>query len=256
MLLLQTLPALVPMLLPSWLDPERIINAAGPWALWVVALIIFAECGIFSLLPGDSLLFTVGMLIAGVGTSTPAIAYGSQTQTLLFCCVVLTIAAILGNVTGYFLGRLIGPPLFKPRTGFWGKVFHPKYVAQTNAFFDKYGSVALVLARFVPIVRTFVTLVAGVARMPFRHFIFWTAIGGLIWAPGLTVLGYFLGQISFIHNHIETVLIGMVAVSVIPMVVEYLRHRGKKGAPVDEEVVPGSPAAEADSERPAPKRMA
>lgn len=229
---MQSLPALVPLLLPSWLDPERIVQAAGPWALWVVALIIFAECGIFSLLPGDSLLFTVGMLIAGVGTATPAIHYGSPERTLLFACVVLTVAAILGNISGYYLGRLIGPPLFKPRTGFWGKVFDQKYVEQTNRFFDRYGSVALVLARFVPMVRTFVTLVAGVAKMPFRHFILWTAIGGLIWAPGITIVGYFLGQIPFIHNNIETVLVGLVGVSVIPMAIEFLRHRAKaKAAP-------------------------
>ncbi len=226
---MQSLPALVPMLLPAWLDPERIVQAAGPWALWVVALIIFTECGIFSLLPGDSLLFTVGMLIAGVGTSTPAIHYGSEGRTLLICSVVLTVAAILGNISGYYLGRLIGPPLFKPRTGFWGKVFDPKYVAQTNRFFDKYGAAALVLARFVPMVRTFVTLIAGVAKMPFRHFIIWTAIGGVIWAPGITIVGYFLGQIPFIHNNIETVLIALVGVSVIPMAIEFLRHRNKGG---------------------------
>ncbi|HSN42942.1 MAG TPA: cytochrome O ubiquinol oxidase, partial [Propionibacteriaceae bacterium] len=108
---------LTPLLMPSWLDPQTIIEAAGPYALWVVAFIVFAECGLFSILPGDSLLFTVGMFIAGgLAGGEPAISYGTKAQTLLFACAVLTAAAILGNLSGYYLGRLIGPPLFKPRT--------------------------------------------------------------------------------------------------------------------------------------------
>ncbi|MGJ6980268.1 DedA family protein [Aestuariimicrobium soli] len=235
MLALQTLAAhglvaLHPLLLPSWFNPERIIELAGPWALWVVAIIIFAECGIFSLLPGDSLLFTVGMLIAGVGTQTPAIAYGSPVTTLVVSCVVLSVVAVLGNVAGYQLGRAVGPALFKPRTGFMGKVFDPQHVQRTQNFYDSYGARALVLARFVPLVRTFVTLIAGVARMDFRTFIAWTAVGGVLWATGVTVLGYFLGQVPFIHDHIEMVLIAVVVVSVIPMAVEFLMGRRKSAA--------------------------
>ncbi|CAI9401406.1 putative membrane protein [Aestuariimicrobium sp. T2.26MG-19.2B] len=225
--LLSSFPTLVPMLLPSWFDPEKIIAAAGPWALWVVAAIIFAECGLFSLLPGDSLLFTVGMLIAGAGTAAPAIAMGSPVQTLVIACVVLTFFAVLGNVAGYHLGRLVGPPLFKPRKGLMGKLFDPRHVERTQAFYDKYGARALVLARFVPLVRTFVTLVAGVARMDFRKFISYTALGGVLWACGVTTLGYFLGQVPFIHNHIETVLIAIVFVSLVPMGIEYLMARRK-----------------------------
>lgn len=221
------IPALLPMLLPSWLDPERIIELAGPWALWVVALIIFTECGLFSLLPGDSLLFTVGMLIAGVGTQEPAIAYGSPVQTLVLCCAVLSVMAVLGNFAGYYLGRAVGPALFKPRSGFMGKVFDPDHIARTQRFYDSYGPRALVLARFVPLVRTFVTLIAGVARMDLRTFMTWSAIGGVLWATGVTVLGYFLGQIPFVHDNIETVLIAVVVVSVIPMAVEFLIGRRK-----------------------------
>lgn len=225
---LQTLPTAL--LLPSWLNAERIIELAGPWALWVVAVIIFTECGLFSLLPGDSLLFTVGMLIAGVGTQSPAISLGSPVTTLLISCVVLSVVAVLGNVAGYHLGRAVGPALFKPRTGFMGKVLDPEHVQRTQNFYDSYGARALVLARFVPLVRTFVTLIAGVARMNFRTFIAWTAIGGVLWASGVTVLGYFLGQVPFIHDHIEMVLVAIVVVSVIPMAAEFLVGRKQKSA--------------------------
>lgn len=223
--------AIVPMLMPDWLQPEKIIAAAGPWALWVVALIVFAECGIFSLLPGDSLLFTVGLFIKVpvVAGAPPVIHYfTSEPLTLAFCCAVLTVAAVLGNISGYFLGRLIGPPLFKPREGFMGKVFNPVYVDKTHDFFDKYGPKALVLARFVPMVRTFVTLVAGVARMPFRTFILWTAIGGVLWACGVTTLGYFLGQFDIIRNNLEAAAILIVFISVLPMIFEYLSARRAK----------------------------
>lgn len=224
---------MVPLLLPDWLDPEYLINAMGNWALWGVALIVFAECGLFSLLPGDSLLFTVGMFVA-LGSVSLA---DNQAITLALVCAILTVAAVLGNVSGYYLGRVIGPPLFKPRDGFWGKVFDQKYVDMTHDFYDNYGSRALILARFVPLVRTFVTLVAGVAKMDFRNFITYTAIGGVLWATGVTVLGYFLGTIPFIHDNIEVVLILIVVVSLIPMVVEgYLSKRRNKKQDVIEPV--------------------
>jgi membrane-associated protein len=219
--------ALTPMLLPSWFDPDVIIHWLGPYALWGVAFIIFAECGLFAILPGDSLLFTVGLL-----TASRIIDH-----SLVFVCVVLTIAAVLGNVVGYGLGRLIGPPLFRERTGLMGQIFKPAYVEKTRIFLDRYGSRALILARFVPIVRTFVTLVAGVSRMSFRHFITYTAIGGVLWAVGVTLLGFYLGKISFIKDNIDAVLVLIVLVSLIPMAVEFLlarrRHR-TAGAPVGE----------------------
>jgi membrane-associated protein len=204
-----------PLLLPSWLDPEQVIHAFGPYALWGVAFIVFAECGLFAILPGDSLLFTVGLFVA----------IGAIDHSLVFVCVVLTLAAVAGNISGYWIGRLVGPPLFRPRTGLMGKILNPTYVAKTHDFFERYGNRALILARFVPLVRTFVTLVAGVGRMDFRKFIAYTAVGGVLWACGVTVLGFYLGNIGFIRNNIEAVLILIVAVSVLPMVVEYLLHR-------------------------------
>ncbi len=214
-------PALLtPMLLPEWLDPEFLIYFFGPFALWGVAFVIFAECGLFAILPGDSLLFTVGLFVA-----LGAIAY-----PLWFVCLVLTIAAVLGNACGYFLGRIIGPPLFRERSGVMGKIFKQSYVAKTHAFFEKYGHRALILARFVPIVRTFVTLVAGVGKMDFRHFITYTAIGGVLWACGVTVLGFYLGRVPFVRDNLEVALILIVLVSVIPMIVEFVlaRRRAKQ----------------------------
>jgi membrane-associated protein len=206
---------LAPMLLPSWLDPEYLIRAAGPYALWVVGFIIFAECGLFALLPGDSLLFTMGLLVAA----------GVVSQPLWLVLVVLTVCAIAGNICGYAIGHVIGPPLFRPRTGLMGRLFKQEYVDKTHVFFERYGNRALILARFVPLVRTFVTLVAGVGRMNFRHFITYTAIGGVLWVFLVTLAGYFLGSVPFIKNNIEVVLVGIVALSLIPMGIEFLRHR-------------------------------
>jgi membrane-associated protein len=207
--------ALVPMLLPSWLDPEKIIQAFGSYALWGVAFLIFAECGLFAILPGDSLLFTVGLFVA----------VGTIHEPLWVVCLVLTVAAVAGNACGYAIGHAVGPALFKPRSGLAGQVFRPSFVAKTHDFLDRYGSRALILARFVPIVRTFVTFIAGVSRMSFRRFIAFTAIGGVVWACGVTILGYFLGNVSFIRAHIDAVLVLIVVVSLLPMAVEYLRHR-------------------------------
>jgi membrane-associated protein len=206
---------LIPMLLPSWLDPDHLIRASGPYALWVVAFIVFAECGLFAILPGDSLLFTVGIFVAAKIVSYP----------LWLVLIVLTVAAVAGNVSGYAIGRKIGPPLFKPRSGLMGRIFKQSYVEKTHDFFDRYGNRALILARFVPIVRTFVTLVAGVGKMNFRRFITYTAIGGVLWACGVTIAGYFLGNVGFIKNNIEIVLVLIVLISLLPMGIEFLRHR-------------------------------
>jgi|GEM_PF-125606 len=212
--------ALIPLLTPSWLNPEVIITSLGNWALWGVALIIFIECAIFPILPGDSLLFAVGMFTA-MGT----IAYGGLGSTIVVIYVVLLIAAVGGNLAGYWVGRLIGPPLFKPREGFWGRVFNQKYVDKTHAFFEKYGARTLILARFVPLVRTFVTLIAGVSKMSFRTFISFTAIGGVAWVLIVTTAGYLLGQVPLIKDNFELACVIIVLVSVLPMVWEWFKAR-------------------------------
>jgi membrane-associated protein len=223
------------MLLPSWFDPNHLITAAGPYALWAVAFVIFAECGLFAILPGDSLLFTIGLFVAG-GQLVPHIP-------LWLVCLILTIAAVAGNMSGYAIGRAIGPPLFRPRTGLMGKVFKQSYVDRAHVFLERYGNRALILARFVPIVRTFVTLVAGVGKMTFRHFITYTAIGGILWVCVVTIGGYFLGNIPLIKNNIDAVLVLIVLISVTPMAVEYLvqrRRARREASPVEKPNAPAS----------------
>lgn len=227
------LPLLVPLLLPEWLDPEYLLTALGNWALWGAAFIIFIECAIFPVLPGDSLLFAIGLFIAN---DAEIIRFGSlgKPAVLTISILVLIVAAVLGNVVGYWVGKKVSPWLFKPRKGFIGKVFSAKHLTQTHDFFERYGSKALVMGRFVPFVRTFVTMVAGAAGMSFRTFITWTGIGAVVWATSVTLLGFFLGRIEFIKNNIDAVLVVIVLVSVIPMAIEAVLHKRRQAA---EEVV-------------------
>jgi membrane-associated protein len=211
------------MLMPNWMDPEFLLNWLGDWALWGTAVVVFIECGLlFPILPGDSLLFAVGLFVA----------LGTIGVPLWLACLILTVAAFAGNVSGYYIGRALGTTLFKNPDA---RFLKPKYIDQTHAFFDKYGNRALVMARFVPIVRTFITVVAGAGRMDPRRFFLWTGVGALLWGSGVTVLGYYLGRIDFIHRHLESALILIVFVSVIPMVIEYLlaRRRTKHDADND-----------------------
>jgi membrane-associated protein len=205
---------------PAWLDPAHLLNTYG---MWVAVLVVFIECGLlFPILPGDSLLFTIGVFIAG----------GTLHLNLFVACAILTVAAFAGNVVGYEIGRAIGPPIYQRD----GRFLKRQYFDQTHEFFEKYGTKALVLGRFVPVVRTFITLVAGVGQMDRTRFFTWSALGAVLWAPGVIILGYFLGGISLIKNHIEGALLIIVAISVLPMVVEYLRHRSAKSdAPGDQD---------------------
>jgi membrane-associated protein len=206
-------PRLVTELLPSWLDPATII---GDYGLWIVLLIIFAECGLLIgfFFPGDSLLFTLGLFIAR----------GDISQPLWLACVLTSIAAIAGNQVGYQIGKAAGPRVFNRPDS---RLFRREYVDKTNAFFERYGARAIVLARFVPIVRTFITVTAGVGRMNYRVYTTYTVIGGILWAAGITILGHALGNVDFVAKHIELILIAIVAVSVLPIVVELLRARSK-----------------------------
>ena len=219
---------LLPLQLIPWLDPEYLLTSLGNWALWGAALVIFIECAIFPVLPGDSLLFAIGMFIAN---DAEIIRFGdlSKPAVLAISGGILLVAAVLGNVAGYGVGKTISPWLFKPRPGFVGRIFSAHHLEQTHDFFERYGAKALVLGRFVPFVRTFVTMVAGAAGMSFRTFITWTGIGAVVWAVGVTLLGFFLGQIGFIKNNIDAVLVAIVLVSVVPMAIEALlaRRRAK-----------------------------
>jgi membrane-associated protein len=220
-------PALIP-LAGNFMDPVWLFETLGPAFLVVSALIIFTECAIFPVLPGDSLLFAVGMFIAqrdgirlfGLG----------EVPSLVAAIVILLVAAVLGNVVGYWVGKRLSPWLFKPRPGVIGRIFSAKHLADAHAFFERYGSKALVLGRFVPFVRTFVTMVAGAAGMSFRHFITWTGAGAVVWAIGVTVLGFFLGNVSLIRNNLEVALVVIVVISILPMVFEVLKERRRASA--------------------------
>lgn len=204
----------VPALLPDWLDPQTLLTAMGPYAFWAAVLIIFAECGLLIgfFLPGDSLLFVVGLLIA----------QGSIPIPIGIAALILSVAAILGNLTGYWVGAKVGPPLFnKPDSRFFKK----EYVEKSHAFFEKYGPSAIILGRFVPIVRTFITAIAGVAQMDYRKYVLYSTIGGVLWAAGVTLAGYFLGNIPFIKNNLEIMILGVVFISVVPIVIELVRSR-------------------------------
>jgi membrane-associated protein len=202
---------------PEWLQPDTIIAWLGPWALIGLAAIIFAECGLLLgfFLPGDSLLFTAGLF--AVNDQLPAPLW----QVVL----ILVVAAFAGNVCGYYIGRAGGPAIFdKPKS----RLFKPEHVVKTQAFFDKYGNRAIVLGRFVPIVRTFITVMAGVGRMPAKQYFTYSLIGGVLWAAGVTLLGAVLGQFEFVRKNIELILILVVLISVLPIVFELVRARREK----------------------------
>jgi membrane-associated protein len=196
----------------SLLDPQHLISAFG--VLGILA-IVFAESGLLIgfFLPGDSLLFTAGLLVAG----------GTYLHLPLWVlCALAAAAAVAGDQAGYAFGRRFGPGLFRRPDS---RLFKQENLTRAHAFFDKYGARSLILARFVPVVRTFTPIVAGAVRMHYRTFVLYNIIGGALWAVGVTTLGYFLGQIAFVRDHIELILIGIVAVSVAPIAVEVLRAR-------------------------------
>jgi membrane-associated protein len=202
---------------PQWLDPSYIISSLGPWALLGVALIIFAECGLLVgfFLPGDSLLFITGLAATTGLVETP----------LWLVCAVLAVAAFAGNLCGYYIGRAAGPAIFdKPDS----RLFKRENVDRTQRFFDKYGNRAVVLGRFVPIVRTFITVMAGVGRMQARRFLVSSAIGAVLWAVGVTLLGAVLGQFDVVKNNIEAMLVLVVLLSLVPIGIEALQARRER----------------------------
>jgi len=206
------------------MDPQYLLDQFGPAFFWVSVAMVFVECGLlFPILPGDSLLFAAGLFIAN----------GKLGVNIALACLILTVAAFAGNVVGYEIGRAIGPPLYQRD----GRILKKKYFDQTTVFFDRYGNKALVLGRFVPIVRTFVTVVAGVGKMDRRRFFTWSGVGAILWASGITLLGYFLGQaFPVLQDKLELAILAIVAFSVLPVLVEYLRHRRQANAVVIEVV--------------------
>jgi membrane-associated protein len=207
---------------PQWMDPQYLLSTFGSQFFWFSALIVFIECGLlFPILPGDSLLFAVGLFIST----------GQVHVNIAVACVVLSAAAFLGNVVGYEIGRAVGTPLYDRD----GRVLRQKYFDQTTAFFEHHGNKALVIGRFVPVVRTFITVVAGVGKMDRRRFFTWSLVGAVLWATGITLLGYFLGHaFPVLQDKLELAVLAIVAVSLVPALVEYLRHRRRGHATADE----------------------
>ncbi|WP_181794905.1 VTT domain-containing protein [Streptomyces sp. WELS2] len=198
---------------PSWLDPNYLLDT---YSIWGLLLIVFAESGLLIgfFLPGDSLLFTCGLLITSNQLDFP----------LWGAIGLICLAAILGDQAGYMFGKKVGPSLFNRPDS---RLFKQENVTKAHEFFEKYGPKSLILARFVPIVRTFTPIIAGVSGMRYRSFLLCNVIGGVLWGAGVTLLGSWLGNIEFVKKNIEAIFILIVLVSVIPIVIEYLRARGK-----------------------------
>jgi membrane-associated protein len=198
----------------DWMDPEWWLERFGAEMFWASVVVVFIECGLlFPLLPGDSLLFSIGIFIHR----------GDIEINLVAACVILSASAFAGNVVGYEIGRAVGVRLFRRN----GRFLNEANLAKTEAFFERYGARALVLGRFVPVIRTFITVVAGAGKMNRRHFFTWSLVGAVLWAVGLTLLGYLVGGNELIQNNLEAALLLIVAFSTIPMAYEWWRHRGE-----------------------------
>jgi membrane-associated protein len=214
---------LVPTALIPWLDPETLISGFGAFALLGVCFVVFAETGLLVgfLLPGDTLLVITGLL-----TFTGVIEID-----IWWVALAIGLAAFLGGEVGYLIGHKAGPKVFERKeTG----LFSVENVQRTNAFFERFGGIAVILARFVPVVRTFAPVAAGVGHMNYRKYSLYNLIGALIWGAGLTTAGYLLGYIpplaDFVTNYIDIILLAAVVVSVVPTAIHYFQssHKARK----------------------------
>jgi membrane-associated protein len=205
-------------LLANPISPDTLLS--GSAALLVLAVILFAECGLLVgfFLPGDTLLFAAGI----------SIATGAIHTSLAAFLIVAPVAAILGNLVGYWIGYRAGPVVFdRPDS----KLFRPEYVARSAAFYDRFGSWTIIVGRFVPIVRTVATVMAGVGRMRFGLYALYSTIGGILWADGVLLLGHQLGKIKFVRDnkgYIDYLVIAVVVLSLLPVAVHYLQGRRRK----------------------------
>ena len=209
----------------SWMDPNALLQHFGQSMFWISLLIVFVECGLFfPVLPGDTLLFAMGIFLA---SDEIKVFHGGHHLDLPAALVLFTLAAFLGNVSGYEIGRLVGPPLAQRD----GRVLKKKYFDQTREFFDKHGNKALVIGRFVPFVRTYITVVAGITQMDRRRFLTWSAVGAVLWVASILLLGFFLGTtFPWLRDRIDLVILAILAFSAIPVGIEWLRHRRKRAA--------------------------
>jgi membrane-associated protein len=186
----------------------------GAWLYVLLFVIVFCETGLIVMpfLPGDSLLFAVGAICS----------MEDATTSLPLVMIVLIAAAILGDAVNYSLGRYLGPAVFTSENS---RFLNPKHIQRTHEFYAKYGGKTIFLARFVPVVRTFAPFVAGIGQMDYRHFAVWNVTGAIVWVTSLSLAGYFFGQIPVVKRNFETVVLGIIVLSILPMVVEYFRAR-------------------------------
>ncbi|MCX2932756.1 VTT domain-containing protein [Mycobacterium sp. CVI_P3] len=205
--------------MPDFLDPLKLIEQFGTWALVGILVVVFIESGVlFPVLPGDTLLFVAGMLAAGTAARSADVETNFQLWQLL---VFIPIAAILGGQVGYFVGRFLGTAMFKPNA----RVLKQRYLDEAHLFFEQRGPFAIVLARFIPIVRTLAPITAGAAQMKYAIFTLYNIVGALVWGIGLTLLGYGLGQFEIVQKLLEPIFIGIAVASVAPMVWEWYKRR-------------------------------
>jgi membrane-associated protein len=203
-----------------WLDPEKLIVGFGPFALLAVCIIVFSETGLLLgfLLPGDTLL-----IIAGVLTFS-----GVMTIDIWWVCLAISVAAFLGGEVGYLIGHKVGPRIFERKES---GLFSIENVKRTNGFFERFGGLAVIVARFVPIVRTFAPVAAGVGHMNYRRYSLYNAIGAVIWGTGVTLVGFLLGYIppvrDFVVEYIDLILIGAVVVTLVPTIFHYIQSSVK-----------------------------
>jgi len=203
----------------NWLDPNVIIAGLGTFAVVGVAAIIFLETATIlgSFLPGDSLLFLMGLTLATALTTFP----------LWLALVLVFLAACAGSEVGFWLGRRVGPHIFERRSTFF---FNPRVLARARHFFETYGARAVILARFIPILRALIPMFAGMTGFPARRYLVLNAIGGFAWVVGLMLAGFVLGQLTFVREHIELCIISFVIASSLPLPIEILRARLKRNA--------------------------
>ncbi len=214
------------------LDPEDLIKTVGLIGIW---LVVFAESGLLVgfFLPGDSLLFTAGFF-----ASEPSSIDEALHLPLVPLIIGIVIAAIAGDQVGYLFGRRVGPTLFRRPDS---RIFKQENVEKARDFFERYGARTIVLARFVPIVRTFAPIVAGASGMDYRTFVRFNVIGGLLWGVGITMLGYYLGQVDVIEENLELAIVILVAISFLPIAFELLRARRARRAATEAGSTPSSP---------------
>jgi membrane-associated protein len=203
----------------TWLQPEQLVATMGGFAVLGICLIVFIETGLLVgfFLPGDSLLFVTGLLTASGAIAWPIWAV----------CLLISASAWLGDQTGYWIGRRLGPAVFKREES---RFFSHKNVERAHQFFERYGARAIILAHFVPVMRTFVPVAAGVGEMDYRRFLKYNLWGVLGWGSGVTLMGYFLGGIAFVAEHVEYFTLGFVVLSTIPILIEVIRARRGEAA--------------------------